>query len=169
MIHRIYCGGRFCFDYLDADYRIRAAEDYRAQLLGDPALLLQHSEGVPLHAKALYTGPFYFESDGMVDTEIVRSETEMVRSCTDAIFLLDDAACPGTICELTMAGMLGKAVHIFFIRRADGEETESALHTPCWFPILHSCQVNPGTRLYPCASPAEASERIRALIAQWQT
>lgn len=168
MMHTIYCGGSFCFDFRQEDYRQRAGGDYRARLLGSADPLLQRSDGVRLHDHAVYAGPFYFESDGMVDEDVVRSEIAMVRRCSDAIFLLDAAACPGTICELTMASTLGKAVHIFYIRRPEDEETESALHTPCWYPILHSRQINPHTTLHPCTGMEDAIGQIRALVESWR-
>lgn len=139
---KLFCGGRFYFDYQLPDYQEKAANDYRAILLGGPEHLLRKSDGIQLHEGLEYIGPFYFESDGMLDKDIVRCEISMIERCTDALFLLDGADCPGTICELTMAGALGKDVHIFYIRRPDGEETESSLHSPCWYAIVHSCLLN---------------------------
>ena len=159
-----YCGGSFGFDYLQPNYREQAAADYRAILLGSPDRLLQRSTGVELNAEAMYIGPFYFESDGMLDRDIVKSEMEMVNNCSDAVFLLDNASCPGTICELTMASMLGKRVHLFYLRKADDEETESSLHTPCWYPILHSNILNEHTCIHACGSVEEAVGKIRALV-----
>lgn len=163
----LYCGGTFGFDYQTADYREQAAGDYRAILLGSAERLLQRSDGVQLNAQTRYIGPFYFESDGMLDTDIVRNELEMVRQCTDAIFLLDQAGCPGTICELTMASILGKRVHLFFLRKGDDEETESTLHTPCWYPIVHSRIINDQTSVYECGSMEEAADKIRSLVHSW--
>ena len=165
---KLYCGGSFCFDYQHADYREQAARDYRAALLGSTDLLLQRSDGVRINEGVTYIGPFYFESDGMMDRDIVRSETEMVKACTDAIFLLDEAGCPGTVCELTVASMLEKNVHIFYLRKASDEETESDLHTPCWYPILHSCIVNKKTRIHPCSSAEDAAEQIQKLVSSWK-
>jgi len=167
-MRKLYCGGIFDFDYRQADYRERAAADYRAILLGSPDRLLQHSGGVKIHNGAAYIGPFYFESDTMADVDIVQSEIRMVRQCTDAIFLLDGAGCPGTICELTMASMLGKRVHLFYLRKPDDTETESPLHTPCWYPILHSRIINEHTRLYECSSTQDAVDKIRTLLDSWQ-
>ena len=168
MMRKLYCGGSFGFDYQREDYQQQAASDYRALLLGSTELLLQRSSGVPLGAGTVYIGPFYFESDGMLDRDIVQSEIDMVSQCTDAIFLLDGAGCPGTICELTMASMLGKNVYIFYLRKADDQETESTLHTPCWYPILHSSILNTKTRLYECHSVDDAVARMRELLKSWQ-
>ena len=167
-MRKLYCGGRFPFDYQQPNYLDQVAADYRAVLLGSPQRLLQRSEGEWLHRSVLYMGPFYFESDGMVDRDIVQSEIDMVRSCTDAIFLLDEAGCPGTVCELTMASMLGKNVHIFYVRKPEQEETESSLHTPCWYPIIHSSILNERTQMYACSSAEEAAEKICGLVESWQ-
>lgn len=164
---KLYCGGMFHFDYQQADYHKQASLDYRAILLGSPDLLLQRSDGVRLNAGTEYIGPFYFETADMVDRDIVQNEMNMVRRCTDAVFLLDAAGCPGTICELTMASMLGKRVHLFFLPKSNHEETESTLHTPCWYPILHSSIINEHTRLYPCGSIPDAINQIRALVDAW--
>ena len=164
----LYCGGSFNFDYQQADYRTQAASDYRAILLGSPDRLLHRSNRVMLNAEVAYIGPFYFESDSMADRDIVQSEIDMVRACTDAMFFLDEAGCPGTICELTMASMLGKRVHLFYIRKSDDQETESDLHTPCWYPILHSSSINSNTHIYECRSKADAVNKIRTLIQSWQ-
>ena len=161
---KIYCGGRFDFDYLKDGYKDAAAKDYRAVLLGDEELLLKRSASVKINEQTEYIGPFYFETDGMQDVDIVKSEWEMVKECTDAIFLLDEAACPGTVCELTAASMLGKRVHIFYIRKGDGEETESSLHTPCWYPIIHSLTVNENTSICECKDYEDAADKINALV-----
>ena len=162
---KLYCGGRFHFDYLQDGYREAAAKDYRAVLLGDVDCLLQRAESVPIHENAEYIGPYYFETDGMQDNDIVEAEWEMVRNCTDAVFLLEAADCPGTVCELTAASMLGKRVHIFYLH--DERETESMLHTPCWYPILHSVSVNENTRIYECQSLDDAVCKIIKTVSQW--
>ena len=164
-MRKLYCGGRFHFDYLLDGYREDAAKDYRAILLGEVEFLLHPSQGVKIGENAEYIGPYYFETDGMQDQDIVRVEWEMVRNCTDAIFLLESADCPGTICELTAASMLGKLIHIFYLR--DDRETESLLHTPCWYPILHSLSVNENTNIYECKDLNDAVEKIVATVRKW--
>ena len=161
---KIYCGGRFAFDYLNPTYRELVKEDYRAQLLGDENLLLERRDFVPIHEKAEYIGPFYFESDGMQDKDIVAAELDMVRRCTDAVFLLDDGLCPGTIGELTVASTLRKNVHIFYVQKDVTEETESDLHTPCWYPILLSQLLNENTRLVACQDEEDAKKKIKAWV-----
>lgn len=168
-MRQLYCGGAFPFDPRNDDYLQRAADDYRAILLGSRDLLLQRSPGVPLGAQVTYIGPFYFETPDMQDADVVRNEMEMISRCTDAIFLLDDAACPGTICELTAASMLHKRVHIFYLRRADDQETESTLHSPCWYPILHSGLINADTSVCACSDYPEAVRRIAGLVRSWDS
>ena len=162
---KIYCGGRFHFDYLLDGYREEAAKDYRAVLLGRVDHLLQRADGVRIRENAEYVGPFYFETDGMLDKDIVRTEWEMVQNCTDAIFLMETADCPGTVCELTAASMLGKRVHIFYLR--DDAETESMLRTPCWYPILHSISANENTSIYECENFDDAVQKIVATVRKW--
>ena len=96
----------------------------------------------------------------MIDREIVTAELEMIKACTHAVFLLDGAACPGTVAEFTLAGSLGKCVEIFYIKHGDDEETESELHTPCWFPIIMSSIINEQTHCTSCADYKEAVSKI---------
>ena len=157
---KLYCGGTFPFDYQNDDYRLQAEQDYRARLLNGANRLLQRSDGILLRDDLMYIGPFYFEAPEMVDTDIVRSEQQMVENCTHAIFLLDDACCPGTITELIAATFLKKETAVFYIPRPDNEETESSLHSPCWYPILFSRLQNPNTQIFACHSREEAAEQI---------
>lgn len=161
---QVYCGGAFTFDCRDADYRHQAARDYRARLLGSIDLLLQKQEYVPLSEHVRYIGPFYFEAAGMQDADVVACEMNMIRTCTDAVFLLDDGNCPGTISELTLAAMTGKRIAIFYIRRPDDAETESSLHSPCWYPILLSGMLNSRTAVFSCRDYDDASEKIDAYV-----
>ena len=166
-MRQLYCGGAFPFDPRSADYCRLAAGDYRAVLLGSRELLMQRSAGIPLNRRTTYIGPFYYETPDMRDVDIVRDEMEMIRRCTDAVFLLDDAACPGTVCELTAAAMLHKRLHIFYLRRDDDQETESALHSPCWYPIIHSTIINTATSIHACHDYVEAVRRITELVRSW--
>ena len=155
----LFCGGGFCFDYLEKDYEKKAAGDYRALLLKDTGTLLRGHGPVPLEEGLAYIGPFYFESDGMADREIVDAEAEQIGKCTHAFFLLEGAACPGTVAEMVYAAALGKKVSVFYIR--DERETESLLRSPCWYPmILCRRLAGDGVDLIPCANIDEARERI---------
>lgn len=158
--NKLYCAGVFNFDFLNADYREKAKNDYRSLLLGDENLLLQKHDYVSLKTNLQYIGPFYFESEGMIDKLIVNSEIKMIKDCTHAIFLLDEGCCPGTIAELILASDLNKHVEIFYIRKPDSEETESELHSPCWFPILMSRINNSNTKITCCNSYSDATNRI---------
>jgi hypothetical protein len=99
-MRKIYCGGSFKFDYLKKGYRQKAAEDYRSVLLGSEELLLKRSEGVRINGNVEYIGPFYFETDGMKDHDIVQSEWDMVKNCTDAIFCLTERGAPARYVSL---------------------------------------------------------------------
>ena len=63
----IYCGGRFDFDYRQSEFEKKAAEDYRAILLKDVNKLLNPADTVVLSDKLAYIGPYYFETEGMLD------------------------------------------------------------------------------------------------------
>ena len=155
----LFCGGGFCFDYMEKDYEKKAAEDYRALLLKDTGALLRGRSPVTLGEYLAYIGPFYFESDGMADREIVDAETEQIGKCTHAFFLLEGAACPGTVAEMVYAAALGKKVTVFYVR--DERETESMLRSPCWYPMILCRRIaGDGVELIPCANTDEARERI---------
>lgn len=155
----LYCGGRFHFDYLREDYLRNAEDDFRTAILGDVDRLLHPSDFVPLSAGLSYVGPFYFESDGMIDREIVETEMRQIERCTHAFFLLEDAGCPGTVGELIHAAELGKRLAVFYIR--DAGETESTLQSSCWYPILMAgiiCGDEP--EIIACDDLADAKNKI---------
>ena len=162
----IFCGGTFCFDYRENGYEAMAARDYRTKLLGSVESLLMSKEvnGVKMSENVTYVGPFYFETESMRAEDIISREKRMIESCSDAIFLLDDAACPGTIAEVMYANSLGKALHLFYVRHKNDEETESELHTPCWYPI-HFCQMtNRSVNIYPCSNVEDAANKIQSFV-----
>lgn len=161
---KLYCGGQFNFDYLNSDYYEKAKDDYRSILLGKANKLLQKRRTIKLTDNVSYIGPFYFESDGMMDKDIVKAETSMINKCTNAVFLLDNGCCPGTIAELILAASLKKDITIFYIRRSDNEETESTLHTPCWFPIIMSKLITKNVKLFSCNSYSEATSKIKEYV-----
>ena len=155
----LYCGGRFRFDYLEKDYETRAAEDYRAVLLKDVDSLLKGSGTIAISESLSYVGPYYFESDGMVDNDIVETERRQIEKCTRAVFLLEDAQCPGTIGEMIYAASLQKRISIYYIR--DLRETESVLQCSCWYPVILCRQINKNTTdIISCADIVEAKTRI---------
>jgi len=163
---KIFCGGTFCFDYREDGYEEMAVKDYRAKVLGSIEALQKPkgTDGVKLCDGVTYIGPFYFETESMKAEDIIRCEKEMIESCTDAVFVLDDAACPGTIAEVMYANSLGKTLHLFYVRHKDDEETESGLHTPCWYPILFCRMTNKDVNLYPCSSIEEAANKILSSV-----
>lgn len=81
-MERLYCGGSFCFDYLKDNFKLSAAEDYRAIILKDVDLLLMQNDEVSLSDRLKYIGPFYFETDGMIDKDIVKAEKQQIETCT---------------------------------------------------------------------------------------
>lgn len=166
----LFCGGTFCFDYREDGYKDMVTKDYRAKLLGSVDALLKPKEidGVKLSDGVTYVGPFYFETENMKAEDIILCEKEMIESCTDAIFLLNDAACPGTIAEVMYANFLGKTLHLFYVRQRDDDETESELHTPCWYPILFCRIANKNVNLYPCSSLEDVANKIQYFVESLQ-
>lgn len=164
-IKKLYCGGKFTFDFQKKRYETDVLNDYRCYLLGNPHLLLESNKPIKLKENLEYIGPFYFETENMQDIYIVKKEKQMIDESTDCIFLLNDGLCPGTISELIYASMLAKNIYIFFIKQNDNEETESSLHTACWYPIILSQQLNNNkTKIFSAKSLIEAQEQIDKLI-----
>ncbi len=108
--HIIFCGGAFYFDYRKDGYQDDASKDYRAKLLESAEILLRGNGGkeVRINDNVTYVGPFYFETVNMKSESIIQCEKEMIERCSDAIFLLDNASCPGTIAEIIYASSLQK-------------------------------------------------------------
>lgn len=163
---KIFCGGTFCFDYRKDGYEVMAAKDYRAKLLGSVEALLRSIDidGVKISENVTYVGPFYFEVEDKEAESIIKCERRMIESCSDAIFLLDDAACPGTIAEVMYANSLKKTLHLFYVRHMNDEETESELHTPCWYPIKFCKMTNRSVNIYPCSSVEDAANKIQSFV-----
>ena len=163
---RIFCGGTFCFDYRKEGYEVMAAKDYRTKLLDSVDALLKPkgTDEVRISGGVTYVGPFYFEAESMKAEDIILCEKKMIESCTDAVFLLDDAACPGTIAEVMYANSLGKTLHLFYVCHKDDVETESELHTPCWYPIQFCQLTNKFVNLYPCSSVEEAVCKVQFFV-----
>lgn len=160
----LFCGGKFHFDYHKDDYRIKAEKDYRVVLLGGVNSLLEKSDMVYLSNKIAYVGPFYFESDGLVDADIVKTEMDQIRRCTDAFFVLEDGLCPGTIAEMVYACAQQKKVRVFYVKTADTEETESSFHSPCWYPMIMCLRICPGMEIVACTDIEDAKEKLLILI-----
>ena len=158
----IYCGGRFDFDYRQGGFEKKAAEDYRTILLNDVNKLLNPADTVVLSDNLAYIGPYYFETEGMLDQDIIETEKRQIERCTVAVFLLDCAPCPGTIAEMVYAASLHKRMKIFYVK--DENETESILLSPFWYPMILCGKINPaGTNIQSCDSFSEG----RAEILKW--
>lgn len=163
-LKKIYCGGTFNFDYRDKNFEQLVKKDYRVSILGNYELLLRNCESIKISDKVEYIGPFYFETNDMRAEDVINIEKEMIEKCTDAIFLLDSGLCPGTISELIYAATLLKNIFIFYIYLNNSEETESELHTPCWYPILLSNKININTKIYRCDSIEDAKRKINNIM-----
>lgn len=155
----LYCGGRFDFDCRAADFEEKAARDYRAILLNDVIKLLSNSDIVILSGRLAYIGPYYFETDGMLDRDIVEVEKRQIERCTIAVFLLDNPPCPGTIAEMVYAASLQKRVLIYYVRNEN--ETESVLRSPFWYPMILCSKIDSAkVEIIGCDSYAEARDGI---------
>ena len=155
----IYCGGRFDFDYRRSGFEKKAAEDYRAILLKDVNKLLNPADTVVLSDRLAYIGPYYFETESMLDLDIIETEKHQIERCTVAVFLLDCAPCPGTIAEMVYAASLQKKIKILYVK--DKNETESALKSPFWYPMIFCRKLNPAdTYIQSCDSFSEGREEI---------
>ena len=166
MLKKIYCGGAFDFDCRDIDYQEAAKKDYRVvSVLKNLDTFLRACAVQHLSDKLDYIGPFYYETEDMKGEDIVAKELEMIEDCTDAIFILDRAGCPGTISECTYAASLGKKLHIFYTQEGENQETESDLHTPCWFAIYGAIKINPqNTYLYEVNNKNMLYSQVETLI-----
>ena len=157
MMQSIYCGGSFDFDYLGEDYEKKAAADWRAIMLGGVDKLLHNGGVLRLSDTLSYVGPYYFESDGMIDREIVDTEMKQIEGCTCAVFLLDGGCCPGTVAEMVYAATMNKRLRIYYVR--DESETESELRSACWYPIIHCQKINSEIEAVACKDAADAREK----------
>ena len=162
---KMFFGGRFLFMY--KDYTIeKLSDDYRAKLLGDVKMMLKPpsntSRSVRFSNTSEYIGPFYFYEEGTSASAIVKNEYNMVEKCTDAVFLLDNRACPGTISELIHASFLRKIIHIFYVTLSvDDDEPENEISSRQWYAIQMSSMINGGnTHIKECATYDEAVELI---------
>ena len=166
MVKKLYCGGAFDFDYMQNNYKKAALEDYRVtSVLKNLDVFLYGRKNIALSQNLEYIGPFYCETDTMIGNDIVTAELKMIEKCTDCIFVLDRASCPGTIAECIYAATLKKNLHIFYLQKNTSEETESDLHTPCWFPILSAVNINPdNTHIFSFNLKDELHLKIKSLI-----
>ncbi|MBO6025751.1 MAG: hypothetical protein J6P73_00710 [Bacteroidales bacterium] len=162
----LFCGGAFRFDRRRADCQEMIPKDYRSIILKDPVRLFAdfNAGNTMLSPEVAYVGPYFFTTDKLSGEQIILKEKEMIERCTDAIFLFNEASCPGSVTELMQATMLGKNLHLFYVQKGDDDEIESALHTPCWYPILFSKLTNEHTHLYRCHDYDEAVEKIVNLV-----
>ena len=168
MLKKIYCGGAFDFDCRDTDYKIVAQKDYRVvSILKNLETFLCACKVQHLSDKLDYIGPFYYETEDMKGEDIVAKELKMIEDCSDAIFILDRAGCPGTISECIYAASLVKNLHIFYTQEGNDQETESDLHTSCWFPILSALNINPNnTQIHAFKFKEDLHLKIESLIAK---
>lgn len=168
MIKKIYFGGRFSFQYKDYT-KEKLAMDYRSIILGDVNKIL-HSPNTnekltKISENVFYTGPYYFYEEGTTAKDIVKNEIEMVERCTDAIFLLDNESCPGTITEIIHSVFKNKIIHIFYVKiPIDNGEPENEINSKQWYPIMFSLLNNDKVFLTECKTRDDATKKIISFI-----
>ena len=127
-----------------AAFEKKVAKDYRAILLNDVNKLLNNSDVVVLSSRLAYIGPYYFETDGMLDQDIVEMEKRQIE-------------------RWVYAASLQKRVFIYYVKNE--KETESALHSPFWYPIILSSKINSyDVDLIACDSFSEARDNVLKMI-----
>lgn len=152
-------GGKFHFDYMENGYKEKASKDFRSLILGNTDLLLNQMGAVRLSDNLEYVGPYYFETDSMIDKDIVSTEMKMIEDCTTAFFLIEDGTCPGTVSEMIYAATLKKKIRLFYI--IDNKETESYLRSPCWYPITQSILLTgDSVSVTPCETYEDAVSKL---------
>lgn len=162
-MERVYLGGKFHFDFLKEGYKEKVSRDFRALILGSKDLLLNQMGSVRLSDNLEYVGPYYFETDSMLDKDIVSTEMKMIEDCTTAFFLIEDGICPGTVSEIIYAATLKKNIRLFYI--VDENETESYLRSPCWYPITQSFLLAGNlVRVTPCKTYEDAVSKLIASV-----
>ena len=167
---KIYFGGNFPFQYKDYTEE-KLAEDYRAIVLGDVKELLKSPSAEFKYKRikgkdnVFYAGPYYFYEEGTSAEGIVKNEHQMVEDCTDAIFLLENTPCPGTITEIVHSSMIGKNVHIFYVGTTiDDGEPENEIDSKQWYSICFSKLVNPNVSIERCENKTDATHKILEYI-----
>lgn len=141
-------------------------EDYRALILGDVRRLLHlpnEANEIPLSDKVSYVGPFYFYGDSLISRQIVSVENDMIHRCTDAVFLLGNNSCPGSVTELVNAALLGKTIHIFYVVLYSGTP-ETEINSDQWYPMAFARMVGKNVTCMQCQSRDEAIQKILSFV-----
>lgn len=136
MSRTFYFGGQFNFRYKDYSEE-NIANDYRSKILGDYKKWLNEPKEryVKINDNNYYVGPFYFceSTDG---EKIVNYEYDSVLLATDCFFVLSNESAPGTVTEIITASMVGKSVHIFYVKKdIPKEEVNTEFKSDLWYPI----------------------------------
>ena len=168
---KIYFGGAFPFKYKEYS-EDKLAGDYRAIILGGTKPLLKSPSAefkfkrIKGKDNVFYAGPYYFYEEGTTARNIVKNELQMVEDCTDAVFLLENTPCPGTITEVIHSSMIGKKVHIFYVKMPiDKGEPENEIENQQWYSICFSQLVNSdNVTLQKCEDREEAITKILTFI-----
>lgn len=168
----IYCGGNFEFMYKDYTFD-KLKTDYRASILGSAKRLVKSPKNYgtkhTIYPHVQYVGPFYFYEEGLDGDNVVGNEIEMVKRCTDAIFLIDNTNIPGTVTEIVHAAMLGKKITIFYVKQSlDEGEPEKEICSANWYPLEFAKRVA-GAELIECSTRIVAKIKIDHWLQKWES
>lgn len=162
---KLFFSGEFpLLDKNDPEGSLR--EDYRALILGDVRRLLylpEKSGEVQLSDKVSYVGPFYFYGDSLSSQQIVSVENDMIQRCTDAVFLLENNSCPGSVTELVNATLRGKTIHIYYVVLSS-ETPETEINSDQWYPMAFASMVGKNVTCTECGSRSEAIQKILSFV-----
>lgn len=165
MTRKLFFSGEFpLLDKNDPEGSLR--EDYRVLILGDVRRLLhlpEEDKEIPLSDKVSYVGPFYFYGDTLCSKQIVSVENEMIRRCTDAVFLLENNSCPGSVTELVNAALLGKTIHIYYVALSS-EMPETEINSDQWYPMAFALMAGKNVTCTECRSRDEAIQKILSFV-----
>ncbi len=134
----VYCAGKFTLrgdKSLPLDWRL--TEDYRAVLLGDPALLVKADTGLTVLERWHYGGPFYCEqASGGVFTStdcvaVLTAERASVEACDVYAAVFGESFSVGTVVELGWAIELRKDIVILYKR----QKSAYSIASEYWFAI----------------------------------
>lgn len=164
-VRKLFFSGEF--PLLDENNPVDSLKkDYRALILGDVRRLLympEEGKEIPLSDKVSYVGPFYFYGDTLCSRQIVSVENEMIHRCTDAVFLLENSSCPGSVTELVNAALLGKTIHIYYVALSS-ETPETEINSDQWYPIAFARMAGNNVTCTECRSRDEAIQKILSFV-----
>ena len=146
----------------------RLTEDYRAALLGDPALLVQHDPHLTVLEKFHYEGPFYCEqaSRGVFTSTdclvVMTAERASVEDCDLYVAVFGESFSVGTVVELGWAIELDKRIIIVYKR----QKSVYSIASEYWFAIADAMHRSDKVTVASYLEESEIPEILRTLLVQ---